>query len=45
MKQGMGAILILVGVLMWHIASANIPVHNISDVWNDALKAMSGKST
>jgi len=42
MVQAMGALLILIGCIMWHVASSNKPVHNVSDVWNDMLHTMSG---
>lgn len=42
MTQAIGAFLVLIGAMMWHIASAHMPHHNVTDIWNDFLKIARG---
>jgi len=42
MKQAIGALLVLLGALMWHIASTDLPHHNIQQIWADMYKTATG---
>ena len=42
MKQAVGVLLMLLGVICWHVASNDSPVQNITDVWDDILEVMNG---
>jgi hypothetical protein len=44
MIQGVGGMLVLIGAIMWHIASSKVyPKSGIADVWNDFIQVMQGK--
>lgn len=42
MKQSIGALLVLVGAIMFHIASSDMPRSNVSDIWDDFKKVLQG---
>jgi hypothetical protein len=44
MIQAGGIALILFGALMFHVAASNSGASNITDVWNDMLKTISGET-
>jgi len=42
MTQAIGALLVLVGAMMFHIASSDLPHHSIPDIWDDMKKIIAG---
>jgi hypothetical protein len=42
MTQAVGALLLLLGALMYHIASSDLPHHSIADIYKDILNIVSG---
>lgn len=43
MVQAIGAVLVLIGALAWHVAASDTEIHGVSDIWNDYLLTMQGK--
>lgn len=44
MVQAIGAVLVLIGAMAWHIAhAAKGQIKTVGDVWDDYLKVMQGK--
>lgn len=44
MIQGIGAVLMLLGCIMWHIASQNKPLHSVADMWDEFNTVIFGGS-
>lgn len=43
MTQAVGALLVLVGAMMFYIASADLPHHSVKEIWQDFGDIASGK--
>lgn len=42
MKQGVGALLMLIGAVMFHIASQNEPIGSVTDLWKSLTDTITG---